>query len=116
MYKTLRIIFTVLSAVCVLPVVFLGVYVGLPWAILCALAAAAFFGLAALFKKLQEAEEERKNPPPPAGDFFSPLPKPPETGEPDNAGSSNRPERSRTDEASNAKAEKPSETGKPDRR
>ncbi len=76
MYKNLRILFTVLSALCVLPVVFLGIYAGILWALLCALAAAAFFGLAALCKHLQERQEEKKTPPAPVGDFFSPLPRP----------------------------------------
>lgn len=75
MYKILRIVFTVLSALFVLPVVLIGIYLGLEWAIACAAAAAAFFGLAVLFKRFQEREEEKKNPPPPVGDFFSPLPK-----------------------------------------
>ena len=75
MYKILRIVFTVLSALFILPVVLIGIYLGLGWAIACAAAAAAFFGLAVLFKRFQEREEEKKNPPPPVGDFFSPLPK-----------------------------------------
>ncbi len=75
MFKILRIIFTILSVACVVPVVFLGIYLGIGWAILCALAAAALFGLAALFKTLQRKQEERENPPPPPGDFFAPAPK-----------------------------------------
>lgn len=76
MYKILRIVFTVLSALFILPVVLIGIYLGLEWALACAAAAAAFFGLAVLFKRFQEREEEKKNPPPPVGDFFSPLPPP----------------------------------------
>lgn len=73
MFKILRIVFTVLSAICVLPVIFLGVFADLTWAIICALGAVLFFLIAACFKKLQEKQEN--SPEEPQGDFFNPLPK-----------------------------------------
>ena len=68
MLKVLRIIFTIICALCLAAAIPLGMffdYIG----VICALAGAAvFFGLMYLCKYLQD----RKNPPPPPTDFFNP--------------------------------------------
>lgn len=72
MYKKLRILFTVLSALCLLPVVIVGIFAGLVPALIETGAAILFFALAALFKKKQVLQE---NPPEEKADFFHPKKK-----------------------------------------
>lgn len=69
MFKILRIVFSLLSALCLVPVVLLGVFKGIFPALACVGCAIVFFLLALLFKTMQENQEERKAP---KGDFFSP--------------------------------------------
>jgi len=57
--KTLRIIFTIVSAIfiaCVIPV---GALVSWTWAIICAMGAILFFGLMMLCKQSQEEHDKR---------------------------------------------------------
>ena len=69
MFLKLRIIFTVLAAVCLALVLPMGTYGGLVWAIITAAAAGVFFLLMLLFKQEQE---KRENPPTTEPDFFHP--------------------------------------------
>lgn len=71
MYKILRIVFGVISALLVAACIFIFIYLGFMWGLICVAAAAAFFGLCVLFKNLQEKEERKLNPPPPVGDFIT---------------------------------------------
>lgn len=71
MYKILRIICGVISALLVAACIFIFVYLGMLWGIICVVAAAAFFGLCVFFKNLQEKEERKLNPPSPVGDFIT---------------------------------------------
>ncbi len=73
MFKFLRIIFTILSALCVTPAIFMGIYVDFTWTFIFAGGALIFFMLAAHFKNLQLQREEPDLPQ--QGDFFNPLPK-----------------------------------------
>ena len=57
MYKTLRILFTILSAVCIAVVIPVGAFGGWVWAIGCALFAVLFFGLMLLCKQSQQQKE-----------------------------------------------------------
>ena len=54
MYQTLRIIFTILSALCVTVVLPVGALLGLTWAIGCAVGAFIFFVIMLFFKQKQE--------------------------------------------------------------
>lgn len=60
MYKIFRIIFCVLAALCVAGCVFAFVYAGIVWGIVTIVAAAAFFALCVLFKRLQEDKEKKQ--------------------------------------------------------
>ncbi|MBE7088963.1 MAG: hypothetical protein E7370_05580 [Clostridiales bacterium] len=62
MYKNLRIICSVISAVIVAAAIFVFIYAGWLWGIVSVIAALAFFGLTVLFKNLQEQEENKTNP------------------------------------------------------
>ncbi len=57
MYKTLRIIFTVLAALCAVSFLFIGVFVGFLYALYAAGAGVVFFGVMLLFKAKQEEKE-----------------------------------------------------------
>ena len=70
MYKVLRIICSILSALCVAAAIFIFVYFSW-WGFLCVGGALALFGLTLLFKRLQEKGEEKLNPPPKQGDFIT---------------------------------------------
>lgn len=67
MYLKFRIIFTILSVVCVAALLPVGSFFGLGWAGLCAVLALLFFGLMMLCKQNQAIEEckqqreEKKN-------------------------------------------------------
>ena len=63
MYKILRMIFSIVSAVFVAAVFPVGALVNWSAAIVCALAAFLFFGLTLLCKQKQEAEESKLAPP-----------------------------------------------------
>jgi hypothetical protein len=69
MYKKLRILFTVLCAVCLVPVVIVGVFAGIIPALIETGVAILFFVLAAFFKKKQFLQE---NPPRENADFLHP--------------------------------------------
>ncbi len=63
MYQTLRIIFTLLSALCVAIVLPVGVFLSLEWAIGCAVGAFIFFVIMLYFKqKQEESNPENKDP------------------------------------------------------
>ena len=55
MYKFLRILFTLLSALCVTAAFIVGAYLGFTWTIVSALSAFFFFMLMLLCKQKQEA-------------------------------------------------------------
>lgn len=61
MYKILRIICCIISALCLAACVFVFVYLGIVWGITVILGAGVFFAFTVLFKRLQQDEEERKN-------------------------------------------------------
>ncbi len=70
MFQTLRILFTILSAICIAVVIPVGAIGGFVWAVLCAVAAFVFFLIMLYFKRKQEElDPENQNPQP---DFFSP--------------------------------------------
>ena len=57
MFKTLRILFTILSAICIALVIPIGAFLGWFWAIGCALFALLFFVVMLLCKQSQENQE-----------------------------------------------------------
>lgn len=59
MFKVLRIICCVISALCCTACVFAFIYAGIVWGICTIVGAAAFFALTVLFKHYQEDEEEK---------------------------------------------------------
>ena len=70
MYKLLRIVFCILSVICVAVTVFIFAYFGLFGLI--PLGGAVVFGfLMVYFKNLQQSKELKDNPPPPVGDFIT---------------------------------------------
>ena len=69
MFQTLRIVFTILSALCVLAVMPVGAFVGLPYALICVAAAFVFYVVMLYFKTKQEQSNLENAPPTP--DFFS---------------------------------------------
>ena len=79
MLKFLRILFTVLSAICLALTLLLGTWLGGGWAVLSLLAALMFFGLMLLCKNAIEKKEEENKPKQPT--FFDPNPNG-ETNEP----------------------------------
>ena len=70
--KVLRIIFTILSALCLAAILPAGTFGGLPHALICAAGAGVFFLFVLLFKKLQE----KKSPNEPEPDFLNTENKP----------------------------------------
>lgn len=74
MFKTLRILFTVLAVILLVPIVPIGAFWGLIPALLLAGGALVSFLLVLFFKGKQEHAEEKKNAKP-KGDFFNPLEK-----------------------------------------
>ncbi len=70
MFKILRIICGVASAIIAAVAIFIFVYLGWTWGIASVIAAAALFGLCVFFKNLQEKQEEKLNPSP-VGDFIT---------------------------------------------
>ncbi len=72
MLKFLRILFTVLSAICLALTLLLGTWLGGGWAVLSLLAALAFFGLMLLCKNAIDKKEEESKPKQPT--FFEPNP------------------------------------------
>jgi hypothetical protein len=70
MWKILRIIFTILCAVCLAALLPVGAWGDMPWVIGIGIAAAFFF-VAMLFCK--NKQEEKENPPTPQPDFLAPI-------------------------------------------
>lgn len=62
MYKILRIICCVVSALCLAACVFVFIYLGIVWGITVVVGAGTFFALTVLFKKLQEDGENKNKP------------------------------------------------------
>lgn len=75
MFLKLRILFTVISAVCLALAIPLGAAVHYIWAIGLGLTALLFFGLMLLCKQSQEAREAAAKPP--EADFLHPKPETP---------------------------------------
>lgn len=75
MMKTLRIIFTILCAICLAAAMPLGTFFDWLWALPCLLLAGIFFMLMWICKSAQEAKEAKQNPTAPQGDFFHPVKK-----------------------------------------
>lgn len=71
MFKILRIICSVASALFAAACIFLFVYLGPVWGFSCVGVVILFFGLTVLFKNLQVKQELKDNPPPPSGDFIT---------------------------------------------
>lgn len=72
--KQLRIVFTILCAICVAALPLAGIFGGLPFAGLALIGAGIFFFLMLACKSRQLADEQKQNEQP-VGDFFHPLPK-----------------------------------------
>ncbi len=71
MYKNLRIASCIIAVAFAAAAIFVFVYAGVEWGILCVVAAVVFFMLTVFFKKKQELKELKDNPPPPVGDFIT---------------------------------------------
>ena len=73
---TLRVIFTILSAICLAALIPVGAFLGLEWALILLFGAGLFFALMHLCKSKQEqrerAQKQAENPEP---DFLHPLDK-----------------------------------------
>lgn len=69
MWKTLRILFTVLCALCLAALFLVGTFGDLPWLLVTLLAAAIFFALMLFCKRKQESLKHRDDPPAP--DFMN---------------------------------------------
>ncbi len=79
MYKNLRIIFCIIAAALAAVAIFVFVFAGWIWGLMCVLVAAVCAALMVTFKRLQEKQELKDNPPPPKGDFITgPVKKPDE--------------------------------------
>ena len=72
--KQLRIVFTILCAVCVAALPLAGIFGGLPFAGIALIGAGIFFFLMLACKSRQLANEQKQNDQP-VGDFFHPIPK-----------------------------------------
>lgn len=71
MYKILRILCCIVSALLLAACVFIFVYLGIVWGLIALLAAGAFAALTFFFKRRQEEREAKINPPPAVGDFIT---------------------------------------------
>ncbi|MGN1373151.1 MAG: hypothetical protein ACI4VK_03780 [Candidatus Coproplasma sp.] len=60
MFKILRIISCIISALCCAACVFVFIYAGIVWGICTLVGAGTFFALTVLFKRFQEDEEEKQ--------------------------------------------------------
>lgn len=72
MLKFLRIVFTIISTICLALALLLGTWLGGGWAVLSLVAALAFFGLMLLCKNAIDKKEEESKPKQPT--FFDPNP------------------------------------------
>ncbi len=70
MYKTLRIIFCILSVICAAVCIFIFVYFGI-WGLLPLGVGAVCAALMVICKNAQEKKELKENPPSPQGDFIT---------------------------------------------
>lgn len=77
MLLKLRILFTILSAVCIAAVFPVGAFFGFIWALVPVIAALAFYAVMLVCKNKQEEQEnrEKNGEQPPSGDFFHPAQK-----------------------------------------
>ena len=73
--KTLRIIFTVLCAICIAALYPVGVFLDLPFVLGVIAIGGTSFLLMLWCRKRQWMAEQKKEPVKPVGDFFHPLPK-----------------------------------------
>ena len=73
MNKILRIVFTIISALCLASAIPVGIFADLIPTLIILACAFLSFCLMLFFRKRQEAEELKKNPPAPKGDFFHPI-------------------------------------------
>lgn len=71
MFKYLRITSCIIAVLFAAAAIFVFVYAGMAWGFICVAAAALFFALTVLFKRLQEKKDLKDNPPPPEGDFIT---------------------------------------------
>lgn len=62
MFKTLRILFTILSAICIALIIPVGAFFGWFWAIAGALLAVLFFVIMLIFKQSHERQEQTNVP------------------------------------------------------
>ena len=69
-FKVLRIIFCILTALLAAAMIFVFIYAGWLWGALTLVVAFVSGALMVTFKGLQEKHEKIKNPPPPQGDFI----------------------------------------------
>ncbi|MGN0803972.1 MAG: hypothetical protein ACI4MS_01130 [Candidatus Coproplasma sp.] len=60
MFKILRIICCIISALCVAGCIFVFIYAGTVWGICVLLGAVVFFALTVLFKRYQNDDEEKR--------------------------------------------------------
>lgn len=70
-YMILRIVCSIVAALFCAAAVFVFVYAGWLWGIVCVVGAALFAGLMLVFKRKQTDRENAENPPPPKGDFIT---------------------------------------------
>ena len=70
-YMILRIVFCILAVALCAVAIFVFVYAGWQWGLLCVFAAVLFAGLMLVFRRLQSDKEQKENPPEPKGDFIT---------------------------------------------
>lgn len=71
MYKILRIVCCLLAVLAATAAVFIFIYLGWFWGIVCVACSVGFALLMLLFKGLQEKEDYKKKPPKQEGDFIT---------------------------------------------
>ncbi|MCM1233869.1 MAG: hypothetical protein NC489_27495 [Ruminococcus flavefaciens] len=71
MFKNLRIICCIISALIVAADIFVFIYAGMIWGLIGIFAAALFFFAMLYFKYRQEEQKKKDNPPPAKGDFIT---------------------------------------------
>ena len=71
--KVLRIVFTLLCALCLAALPIVGIFWDMEFIVIPLLAAGVFFLLMLFCRKKHMEAEEKKNPTPPQADFFNPA-------------------------------------------